>query len=69
MPADWMGSKIVFELDQQDRQTVVLFNHYDWQKSDDFLAHCCTKWGTFMMSIKTGAGKPYPDDIHIDFDE
>ena len=73
MPVDWMGSKIVFKLDQQDNQTVLLFNHYDWQKSDDFLAHCSTKWGTFMMSIKacieTGTGNPYPDDIHIDFDE
>jgi uncharacterized protein YndB with AHSA1/START domain len=73
MPPNWMGSKIVFELEQQDKQTILLFRHYDWQISDDFLAHCSTKWGVFMMSIKTsietGVGNPYPDDVHIDFDE
>jgi uncharacterized protein YndB with AHSA1/START domain len=73
MPPAWMGSKIVFELQQQDKQTIVLFSHYDWQNSDDFLAHCSTKWGIFMMSLKacieTGTGNPYPNDVHIDFDE
>ena len=72
-PPDWMGSKVVFELEPQDHQTILLFKHYDWQKSSDFLAHCSTKWGVFMMSLKacveTGEGNPYPDDIHIDFDE
>ena len=73
MPLNWKGSKIVFELEQQDKQTIVLFSHYDWQKADDFLAHCSTKWGIFMMSIKTsietGTGNPYPNDVHVDFDE
>ena len=73
MPPDWKGSKITFELEQQDKQTILLFSHYDWQNSDAFLAHCSTKWGVFMMSIKacieTGVGNPYPDDVAIDFDE
>ena len=73
MPPAWMGSKIVFELEHQDKQTIFLFSHYDWQNSDDFLAHCCTKWGVFMMSLKAcveaGTGNPYPNDVQIDFDE
>jgi uncharacterized protein YndB with AHSA1/START domain len=73
MPPAWMGSKIVFELEQQDKQTILLFSHYDWQNSDDFLAHCSTKWGIFMMSLKacveTGNGNPYPNDVQIDYDE
>jgi len=73
MPSDWKGSKITFELEQQDNQTILLFSHYDWQNSGDFLAHCCTKWGVFMMSIKacieTGVGSPFPDDEPVDFDE
>jgi hypothetical protein len=56
-----------------DRQTYVNFSHYNWQQADDFLAHCSTKWGVFMMSLKscieTGKGRPFPDDVHIDFDE
>ena len=73
MPPAWMGSKIVFELEQQDKQTILLFSHYDWRNSDDFLAHCSTKWGIFMMSLKTcvetGNGNPYPNDVQIDYDE
>ena len=65
--------EISFELEETEKQTFLNFRHYNWQQSDDFLAHCSTKWGMFMMSIKscieTGRGQPYPDDIHIDFDE
>ena len=72
-PPAWMGTEISFELEQTEKQTFVNFRHYNWQQADDFLAHCSTKWGVFMMSIKscieTGRGRPYPDDVHIDFDE
>lgn len=73
IPPGWMGTEILFELDEDEQQTIVNFNHYNWQESGEFLAHCSTKWGIFMMSIKscieTGRGQPYPDDVHIDFDE
>ena len=73
MPNDWMGSEILFELHEDDKQTIVNFAHYNWRQSDEFLAHCSTKWGVFMMSLKSciesGLGQPYPNDIHIDFDE
>ena len=73
MPGGWMGTEILFELQPDEKQTIVNFSHYNWLKSDDFLAHCCTKWGVFMMSLKSsiekGRGQPYPDDVHIDFDE
>jgi len=73
MPNAWMGSEILFELHEDEKQTFINFSHYNWQKSDEFLAHCSTKWAIFMMSIKscieTGKGQPYPNDVHIDFDE
>jgi len=73
IPEDWKGSEILFELHEDDRQTIVNFSHYNWASSGEFLAHCSTKWGVFMMSIKscieTGSGQPYPDDVHIDFDD
>ncbi|NNE62813.1 MAG: SRPBCC domain-containing protein [Gammaproteobacteria bacterium] len=73
MPEDWMGTEICFELSEDDKQTIVLFSHYNWQQADDFLAHCSTKWATFLMSLKAsieiGCGNPFPDDIHIDLDE
>ena len=68
-----MGSEILFELQQDDKQTIVNFGHYNWKKADEFLAHCSTKWAVFMISLKscieTGKGRPFPDDLHIDFDE
>ena len=73
MPDAWMGTEIRFELMPDDKQTIVDFSHYNWKKADEFLAHCTTKWGVFMMSLKssieTGKGQPYPDDVHIDLDE
>ena len=72
IPRDWMGSEILFELKQDGNQTRLNFSHYNWQQSDEFLAHCSTKWAIFMMSIKscieTGRGQPYPDDVPIDLD-
>jgi len=73
MPPAWMGSEVLFELDQDKNQTILNFSHYNWQNADEFFAHCSSKWGVFMMSIKscieTGRGQPYPDDVPIDFDE
>ncbi len=72
IPEDWKGSEISFELQEDKKQTMVNFSHYNWPKSDAFLAHCSTKWGVFMLSLKscieTGKGQPWPDDIQIDFD-
>lgn len=73
MPPAWMGTEILFELSEDKKQTIINFSHYNWQSADEFFAHCSSKWGVFMMSIKscieTGRGQPYPDDVHIDFDE
>ena len=73
LPEGWVGTEVLFELQPEKKQTIVGFSHYNWRKADDFLAHCSTKWGVFMMSLKDsiekGRGRPYPDDVHIDFDE
>ena len=73
MPPDWMGSEISFELEPAENQTFVNFRHYNWRQSSDFLAHCSTKWGVFMMSLKScienGDGQAYPNDVHIDHNE
>ena len=73
IPEEWQGSEVLFELKEDGKQTIVNFSHRNWTKSSEFLAHCSTKWGVFMMSIKscieTGSGQPYPDDVHIDFDD
>lgn len=68
-PADWIGSKVSFELEQEGEQTTVLFKHQGWSEQSEFMHHCSTKWASFLMSMKslieTGKGAPFPDDIHI----
>ena len=65
-----MGTEITFQLEPGDGQVFVRFTHARWQVSGDFLAHCTTKWGSFLLSLKnyieTGRGEPYPDDVPID---
>jgi uncharacterized protein YndB with AHSA1/START domain len=69
-PAEWIGTKVSFELKQDGAFTIVLFKHENWKEPVEFMHHCSTKWATFLMSMKslveTGKGAPYPNDILID---
>jgi uncharacterized protein YndB with AHSA1/START domain len=68
-PAVWIGTKISFDLVQEDDFTLVFFKHQGWKEPNEFMHHCSTKWALFLMSTKslveTGAGAPYPNDVHI----
>lgn len=68
-PREWVGTKVGFDLKQDGDHTIVLFKHQGWQEPVEFMHHCSTKWGTYLMSLKslveTGMGAPYPNDIHI----
>lgn len=68
-PEEWIGTTIEWDLRQDGDYTVVLFKHEGWQESGEFMHHCSTKWGTFLMSLKslveTGEGAPAPRDAEI----
>jgi uncharacterized protein YndB with AHSA1/START domain len=68
-PAEWIGTKIDFELKQDGEYCIVLFKHLGWKEPVEFMYHCSTKWATFLMSLKslveTGKGHPSPDDVRI----
>lgn len=68
-PPEWLGTRVVFELTQEGEQATVKFAHLGWREPVDFMHHCSTKWGTFLMSLKsmveTGRGAPYPSDVRI----
>jgi uncharacterized protein YndB with AHSA1/START domain len=68
-PEEWIGTKVSFELTQDDDLTIILFKHQGWKEPIEFMHHCSTKWALFLMSMKslveTGKGAPYPNDIHI----
>jgi uncharacterized protein YndB with AHSA1/START domain len=69
-PEEWIGTKVSFELKQDGDFTIVLFKHQGWKEPTESMHHCSTKWGVFLMSLKslveTGKGAPYPSDILID---
>ena len=68
-PEEWMGTTIDWELRQDGEYTIVLFKHEGWREPVEFMHHCSTKWGQFLMSLKelveTGTGAPHPHDVQI----
>ena len=69
-PAEWIGTRVRWDLRQEDEYSIVLFKHEGWQEPVEFMHHCSTKWAVFLLSLKqlveTGKGAPAPHDIKID---
>lgn len=66
----WTGdTTVAFDLAQDGDHTIVLFRHRGWQDAVEFMAHCSTKWATFLISLKalveTGRSAAFPNDVHI----
>jgi hypothetical protein len=68
-PAEWVGTRISFDLKQAGEYCIVLFQHQGWREPVEFMYHCSTKWGSFLMSLKSlveaGQGQPNPNDVQI----
>ncbi|MEU2168480.1 SRPBCC domain-containing protein [Micromonospora chersina] len=68
-PEEWLGTTIDWELRQDGDYTIVLFAHRGWREPVEFMHHCSTKWGSYLMSLKslveTGEGAPSPRDVQI----
>jgi uncharacterized protein YndB with AHSA1/START domain len=68
-PAEWIGTTVDWRIHQEGDFTILLFSHVGWAEPVEFMYHCSTKWGTFLMSIKslleTGTGRPDPHDVWI----
>ena len=69
-PEEWLGTVISFDLLPDEGYTIVMFRHAGWAAPVPFMHHCSTKWGVFLMSLKswleTGTGAAYPNDQKID---
>jgi uncharacterized protein YndB with AHSA1/START domain len=68
-PDEWVGTTVEWELRHEDDYTIVMFAHRGWREPVEFMHHCSTKWGSFLMSLKsrleTGSGAPAPRDERI----
>ena len=69
-PQEWIGTTVSFDLRQEGDWTIILFKHQGWKEPVEFMHHCSTKWGVFLISLKslleTGKGAPAPNDIKLD---
>ncbi len=68
-PEEWIGTTIDWDLRQEGDYTIVMFKHQGWKEPVEFMHHCSTKWGSYLMSLKslveTGEGAPSPNDVQI----
>src|SRR5689334_15534782 len=69
-PEEWIGTTVSFDIRQEAGWTIVLFKHAGWKEAVEFMHHCSTKWGVFLLSLKslleTGTGAPAPNEIKLD---
>ncbi len=68
-PAEWVDTTITFDLRSDGDETVVVFTHAGWREPVEFMHHCSTRWGYFLMSLKStlegGPSTRWPDDLPI----
>lgn len=60
---EWVGTRLVFSLEENEGRTTVRFSHGGWRDMTDFFASCNFNWGFYMRSLKsyceTGEGEPF----------
>jgi hypothetical protein len=68
-PEEWIGTTVNWHLRQDGDYTIILFEHQGWREPVEFMYHCSTKWGSYLMSLKSlvesGEGAPAPRDVQI----
>lgn len=52
---EWKGTRLLFDLADQNGKTLLRFTHADWQEETDYLIACTTTWGELMYRIKCTA--------------
>jgi uncharacterized protein YndB with AHSA1/START domain len=60
---EWIGTRLVFDLEKHGDQTLLRFGHTQWREMTDFFASCNYNWGFYMRSLKLyceqGEGEPF----------
>ncbi|MCU1456275.1 MAG: Aha1 domain protein [Actinomycetia bacterium] len=68
-PEEWIGTEFTFDLSVGDDETVVYFTNTGWREVKEFMGHCTTKWGYFLLGLKStlegAAPVSYPNDRAI----
>ena len=52
-PPEWVGTDLTFNFTSLDNETAVYFIHAGWRETGEFMGHCTTKWGYFLLGLKS----------------
>lgn len=67
--AAWPGAVIEFEVKPESNHTRLSFAHRGYAEADQRYASATTRWGAYLLSLKSylesGKGSPNPDDIDL----
>jgi uncharacterized protein YndB with AHSA1/START domain len=59
---EWIGTEIIFDLEEKDGNTILRFAQAGWKSITDTYAGCTYEWAIFLKSLKsfceTGTGNP-----------
>jgi uncharacterized protein YndB with AHSA1/START domain len=68
-PDEWIDTHIEFNISRESDETVLLFRHGGWRQEVEFMYHCSTQWGYFLIGLRkfleTGAGSPYGNKMEM----
>jgi hypothetical protein len=59
---EWSGTRLLFDLAEQNGKTSLRFTHAGWQAETDYFVACNTTWGELIFRLKAAAEgkKPGP---------
>jgi len=60
---EWSGTRLLFDLAEQNGKTLLRFTHADWQAETDYFVACTTTWGELMFRIKAVAEGKTPGPL------
>ena len=52
---EWLGTRMVFDLEVTADGTILRFLHSDWKLETDYFISCNTTWGELMFRLKAAA--------------
>lgn len=50
---EWIGTRISFDLSEQNNQTAVILKHSDWRAMTEYYQWCNYNWSMFLLRLKT----------------
>lgn len=50
---EWLGTKVSFELSEEENTTRILLRHFDWREVTDYFRWCNYNWALFLNRLKT----------------